>query len=202
VTECKCRIERRTKRLLAKSGLENVIDNYTFDKYIVNDGWQQHIKQTALKYAANPVNWFFIGGQVGAGKSHICTAIVGELLKRGIACLYMLWRDEAVRLKSVVTDEFEYQTGINKLKQIDCLYIDDFFKTERGKMPTSADINIAFELLNYRYNKQLPTLISSEKTIGELLDIDEAVGSRIFQMTKDSCLEIAADKSKNIRLRI
>jgi len=200
--ECQCRIERRTKRLLAKSGLDNVVDNYTFDNYIAKADWQKHIKATAQAYVKDHAGkWFFIGGQVGAGKSHICTAIVGQLLKAGIPCRYMLWRDDVVKLKAVVTEDTEYQGIISKLKDIDCLYIDDFFKTERGKVPTAADINVAFELINYRYNKQLPTLISSEKTIDELLDIDEAVGSRIYQMTRNSCLEIAKDKSKNMRLR-
>ena len=87
-------------------------------------------------------------------------------------------------------------------KKAEVLYIDDLFKTEQGKNPTTADINVAFEILNYRYrNPQLITLISSEKTIQELVRIDEAVGSRIFEMSRDFCVNIGKDIKKNYRLK-
>ena len=63
------------------------------------------------------------------------------------------------------------------LKQVTCLYIDDLFKC--GGEPTSADKNFTFELLNYRYNNQLPTVISTELTPRQLGVLDGAVGSRI-----------------------
>jgi DNA replication protein DnaC len=82
------------------------------------------------------------------------------------------------------------------------LYIDDFFKTESGKLPTTAEINIAFEILNFRYNNpDLVTIISSEKGMSELLEIDEATGSRIFERSKDYSISIAKDKNKNYRLK-
>ena len=81
------------------------------------------------------------------------------------------------------------------------LYIDDFFKTERGKSPTSGDINIAFELLNYRYiNGQLITIISCERDVDEVMRIDEAVGSRIYERTRGNCVCIDSKPGRNYRL--
>jgi len=113
----------------------------------------------------------------------------------------MLWRDEVVRLKSLIMNKEEYFKAINPLKISKVLYIDDFFKTEKGKEPTTSEINIAFEILNYRYiNNDLITIISSEKSIDDLLYIDEATGSRIYERTKKYCTYVKQDRKKNYRL--
>lgn len=178
--ECSCMEIRRSLQRIAKSGLSGSIHECTFDSYVVREEWQRRIKTLAERFTeSEDATWFYIGGQVGCGKTHICTAIVGKLLNAGKAAHYMLWRDESVRLKAIVNNDEEYEKVITPLKSIEILYIDDFFKGERGKPPTTADINLAFELLNYRYNnRNLITIISSERSVEELVDVDEAVGSR------------------------
>jgi len=202
--ECKCMPARKSLIRIKKSGLEKLLDEYTFDKFKTEKAWQKHIKDTALNFIENTFgNWFYIGGQVGAGKSHVCTAIVIELINRGNAALYMKWRDDSINMKrSIMSDDQVYADEMNKYKTVKVLYIDDFFKTERGKAPSAADINLAFELLNYRYNnKDLVTIISSELSMQELLDVDEAIGSRIYQRSKGYYLAINKDSSKNMRMK-
>lgn len=199
--ECDCMKKRKYYADIIKSGLKDTIRKYTFSQYIIKESWQQTAKNAAIKFITNhDKSWFYMGGQVGCGKTHLCTAIVSELLKRGHEANYMLWRDEVVPLKACVNDQ-EYSRQIIKLKEVPVLYIDDFFKTEKGKDPTPAEVNIAFELLNYRYNNdKLVTIISSEKSIDDLLAIDEAVGSRIYQRSKDYCIIVEQDSKKNYRL--
>lgn len=115
----------------------------------------------------------------------------------------MLWRDEATALKAVVNDDTEYQRLIAPLKTVLVLYIDDFWKTggaENGgkKFPTPGDINLAFEILNSRYNRpELVTILSGEWTTDELMGIDAAVGSRIYQRAKDYHFDIKRDPARN-----
>lgn len=201
--ECKCMDIRRTLQRIEKSGLKDLLRDYTFANFTTNDAWQARSKQMAMAYLKDHENqWFYAGGQVGCGKTHLCTAIVGEFIKSGMSAYYMLWRDEIVPLKANVTDDEAYSNAIRKLKEVDVLYIDDFFKTERGKVPTTAEINIAFEILNYRYNnRNLITIISSERLIDEIIDIDEAVGSRIYQRARRYCMTVNYDRNKNYRLR-
>lgn len=204
--ECQCMTVRRTIKRMERSGLKNIIKDYTFDKFEVSDDWQKKIKDSAIAYSKSPDGWFFIGGQSGAGKTHICTAICRKFLLSGQAVKYMLWRDDVVKLKNAVTDYEEYSAMIRQYKDVDVLYIDDLFKTGKAadgqkQAPTSADVNAAFEILNYRYNNpKLLTIISSECTINDILDIDEAVGGRIFERAKTS-FSIKSDKTKNYRLR-
>ncbi len=200
---CECRIKRNFIKRIKKSGLEKLMQEYTFEKYEIIEPWHKTIKEKALAYLDdNFKKWFFIGGQVGAGKTFICTSITGELINRGKQAVYMLWRDEIVALKANVNNFAEYDKRMNEFKKAKVLYIDDFFKTEKGKEPTPADVNVAFELLNYRYNNHdLITIISSEKMVDELMQIDEAVGSRIYQRSKDYQFNILEDENKNMRLR-
>lgn len=202
---CECMEVRKNLDRIKKSGLQGLLDTYTFENYRADEDWQKAIKADALDFLDHHDHqWFFAGGQVGAGKTHICTAIAGEFLRRGTPVRYMLWKDESARLKAVVNDE-EYWTLINPLKTVEVLYIDDIFKTVeesgRKRPPTPADVGVAFEILNYRYNNNCITILSSERTIEEILDCDEAVGSRIYQRTKDHCWSIGKDPQKNYRMR-
>lgn len=208
--ECNCLSIRRTIRLMEESGLGNLLKVYSFDKFECKEDWQKYIFDKAKAFVTDDnKNWFYIGGNSGAGKSHLCTAIVRELLKRGLPTKYMLWLDESVALKQSVTSSESYQELMNEIKNTQVLYIDDFLKTGKNEEPTQADIKLAMEILNYRYNKARSdkskrwiTIISSERSIGEILDYDEATGSRITEMTKpDYYLFIAKDKSKNYRLK-
>jgi DNA replication protein DnaC len=113
---------------------------------------------------------------------------------------YMRWRDDSTRIKASVGDYKEYARLVEPLKEVDVLYIDDFFKTNSGE-PTIADVNLAFEILNARYVKNLITIISSEYFSCELMDIDEAVGSRIYEMTKGNRLDVSRDRKRNYRLK-
>lgn len=206
---CKCMKVRSAINRLARSGLQAVVKKYTFDLYETPNPWQAKMKEAAIRFTKDPERrWFFVGGQSGAGKSHLCTAIAIQLLRGGQAVKYMLWRDEITRLKAQVNDSALYDAAMRELKETDVLYIDDLFKTGkdelgRPKAPTAADVNAAFEILNYRYNNPaLTTIISTERTISELADIDEAIAGRIAELSKRGgyCLNIAHDSAKNYRL--
>lgn len=205
---CKCQRVRAAIRRLNRSGLGSVVKKYTFELYEAPNTWQQRLKYIAQQYSTNARReWFFIGGQSGAGKTHLCTAIAIQLLRQGSAVRYMLWRDEITRIKAIVNDAIAYEAAMKELKSTEVLYIDDLFKCgkdEQGnpKPPTAADINVAFEIINHRYNANLTTIISSERSIGELRDIDEAIAGRIAEKARADgcCISIRHDPGKNYRL--
>lgn len=201
--QCECMKIRRTLKRAKASGLNNILTDYTFAKYEATEEWQKDIKSKAQEFCNNEAaQWFYIGGQTGAGKTHICTAICGHYIKSGKDCRYMLWRDDAVKLKQLVNDYTEYQRLIEEYKQVDVLYIDDLFKSQSGAEPTKADINIAFELLNNRLmDKGKITVISSEFSILDALQFDEATIGRIYQHTGQYKIEIPKDIRKNYRLK-
>lgn len=200
---CKCQKVRNTLRRAKRSGLGDILSDYTFDKFKALDGWQIELKNKAQAFCKDDSSrWFFVGGQPGSGKTHICTAIAAHYIKVGLNVQYMLWCEDSKRLKALVNDFTEYQNEVNKFKDVDVLYIDDFLKTQHGEQPTKGDINLAFEILNHRLmNPEQITIISSEKTLTDILTYDEATMSRIYQQTKNYKTNIAKDINKNYRLK-
>jgi len=51
-------------------------------------------------------------------------------------------------------------------------------------------------VINYRYLNHLPVMVSSELTVDELCDIDEALGTRIYQMCQDFTVVIKGDRKQ------
>ena len=193
---CACMGKRESMRRIRRSGLLELLEAYTFDAFQTPEPWQKQAKERAMDFAANGWGrWFVVTGTPGTGKTHLCTAIAGAMLEAGREVRYMLWRTEAPRLKAMVNEREEYERELQALEGADVLYIDDFFK---GSV-SDGDLNLAFELLNSRYNSGgKMTILSSEKTVEELLDIDEAIGSRIYERSKGYCLKMPR---KNWRLR-
>ena len=206
VIGCKCMAMRYTIARMNRSGLRNIITDCTFEKYEELEPWQSSVKKRAMEYARDLSGWFFMGGQSGAGKSHLCTAICRAALLRGDMLQYMLWVDDAAKLKGIVNDGAEYVREVDRFKKAQFLYIDDLFKVQNDQgqnrqKPTPADVRLAFEIINYRVVSKLPTIISSEFTIAELVDIDQATAGRIAEMAGFNAINISPDITKNYRLR-
>ncbi len=199
---CECMDVRKSLEQIERSGLKSLLDEYTFENYEATEDWQKHALSVAQNYLEHGENmWLFFGGQSGAGKSMLCTAVAGELLKRNNAVKYMMWDSESKNLKSIVNEPYEYQRKMDELKSVKVLYIDDFLKVQRGQQPTPADINLAFEIINHRDVKNLRTIISTERTIDDIISLDEALGGRINRRSRGYQMNIARDKNKNFRLR-
>lgn len=210
IRPCKCDDIRRQRMRLRKNGLLDAVRKCTFDRYETPDKWQASIKEIAMRFCRDDEHrFFFIGGQSGAGKSHICTAIFGHYINAGKTGRYMVWFDEATRIKAIVNEPEEYERVMTELKKVDVLYIDDLFKPIRGKdgqyiPPTYADVRLAIEIINYRYNNPgLITIISGERPIDELIYIDEALAGRIAELSKEGgyCINLQKDSRKNWRLK-
>lgn len=176
--DCSCMVKRRAMRRMYESGLSDMITRYTFPAFQTAEPWQQEALDLCKRYAETPRGkWLVITGTPGTGKTHLCTAVCGALIKAGCDVRYLLWRAQAPTLKAYANSP-EYEKKIEPFKTVKVLYIDDFLK---GAI-TEADKNLAFDLLNARYNRtDLITILSSELTIEQILDEDQALGSRIYE---------------------
>ena len=203
--ECDCMKIRRCVWEMEKSGLKNIIREKTFDAFTATEEWQKAIRFGAVAYAEKTEGWLLFCGQSGSGKTHLCTAVCRHRLLAGDEVRYMPWRDKISEIKGMSLDNERRAEILNGYKKAQILYIDDLYKTGKAadgsSNPTGADIGIAFEIINHRYINHLPTIISTEKTAQELVDIDEATGSRIIEMAEGHTYSIARDTKRNYRLR-
>lgn len=164
----------------------DMLERYTFENYQTPDEGRKRVKEVAEGFSDADGGWMHVSGRSGSGKTHICTAACVRFISRGIEVYYMSWRDESTALKGMVTDTELYTQKMNKLKKAKVLYIDDFFK---GGV-TEADLRLAFEIINARYNdKGLRTIISSEIKMKDLMKIDEALAGRIYERSRGYIIE-------------
>lgn len=199
-----CSTKRACVLKMEKSGLRNVITNYTFEKFVVSEEWQKKIKDAAEAYANAPGgSWFALFGQSGIGKTHLCTAICRKFLLDNHQVVYMPWRSDIEVIKAYENEDRE--SKLSDVKNAEVLYIDDFLKTGAARdgttRPTGLEVSIAYEIVNHRYINRLKTLFSSEFTLAEIANIDEAIGGRIAEMCSGNALSVNRDMKKNYRMR-
>lgn len=198
-SRCKCRATYESRKRLKESGLANIVDGKTFDNYVVENE-AQHIAKTKAQRYEN--GWFYIGGQSGFGKTHLCTAIAAKKIDSGVETLYMPWVDVIGDLKR----EY-YRDGftelLDKYKRVKFLYIDDLFKVKDldATHIQRVEMEIAYQLLNYRYINNLDTVISSEFKLDELNKMDSAIAGRIKEKCGRNFVGITKDANKNWRTK-
>jgi DNA replication protein DnaC len=139
-------------------------------------------------------DWMFIGGSVGSGKTHICTATLQEIMKKGNQGIYKRWHEIVSELKEDMNNNKSNQY-IYELTTCNLLYIDDFLKNY-----TKSDLGIAFRIIQGRHDRNLPTIISSEFYLSEIDEMDSAIGSRIKEKSNKFTINILREEKKNFRL--
>ena len=197
--ECSCMAKRREYQRGRASGLP---EGYSFESFQVNTDWQREMRDAAKRYLEDKAYkrgaWFFAGGEVGAGKTHLVTALAREILyERDVK--FMSWIREAREMKSAIKDgrSEDYDNALYTMTTVDVLFIDDFFKG----VATEADKKLAYDILNDRYNTKSAVLMTSELTINKLGDIDDSLASRIYERAGEYRVNITGG-DKNVRYKI
>lgn len=194
----------KVQRVWEQSGISvNDIDK-TFTNF---ETWNNEIKNMKDKTTSYYLqfenikvdrnNSILLSGKSGCGKTHLSLALANNLMKnKAVAVVYMPYRDTVTKIKQNMLDAEYYKKILSKYQNADVLLIDDLCK---GKV-NDSDVNIMFEIINHRYLNHLPLIISTEFDQRKLLDFDEAIGSRIYEMCKGYVAEIKGE-GNNYRLR-
>lgn len=197
MVECECLAKIISNKNLAKSGLDDFA-NKTINNFESNYKHQKIMREFATEYVLKDSRaWFVMLGAIGSGKSHLCASVTKALITKGLRAKYIIWDDFITELNARLYSDDE-KRALWEYQTIPLLFIDDLFK---GKV-TEHTQKIAFDLINYRVNNKLTTIISSEKTVSELAQIDEAIASRIVAMADNGyyVLEIPSGSNTNFRL--
>ncbi len=187
--ECSCRKERSARLRLKNSDIPARMLGIGFREFdCKGNGALQNAKDLAVTYykcfrhiESSRNNSLILCGQSGAGKTHLGMAICNNLLNNlKVGVVYMAYRNAVTRIKQVIADKEDYYREIGPYCNSQLLYIDDLLK---GRT-TDTDLNILYEIINYRYMNYGPMVISTEKTPEQLIDFDEAIGGRILEMCR------------------
>jgi DNA replication protein DnaC len=201
---CECLERKRIKRIIKSSEITDEFLKKTFLNFDLTNKNQLVKKSyaTAISYDSQfelirktRENSISIFGNVGSGKTHLLCAVANNLMSRGIELLYFPFVEGFNNLKSNM-DSVEEK--IERIKKVQVLFIDDLFKGRT--QPTPFEVSQVYAIINYRYLNMLPILVTSEKNINQLREIDEAIASRIYEMSSNHTVVIKGENT-NHRMR-
>jgi len=199
---CRCAEARKTIRRLMNIGVWEHAQDCKFKTFRKDTETQKTMLKTARAFASAPQGpWLAMLGQSGCGKTHLTTAAFVSLTRRyGLDGQYMQWNTELRKMKATVLEDGG-RALLDKFKNCKLLLIDDLFKCKSGSYPSDADVRLAFEMIDHRSNNHLVTILSSEKTFDQLLELDQAIAGRIRECCGPYLVSVAEDISKNFRLQ-
>ena len=165
-----------------------------FDNFELNLSSQDNERQSlemafnfARDYTAEPPGWLILQGYNGCGKTHLAAAIANQLRESGKEVLFIVVPDLLDHLRSSFGPDsrVSYDALFEKIKKIPVLVLDDFGEHSA----TSWAREKLYQLINYRYNAQLATVIT---TVLSLEDMDGSVGSRLADLKVCTSFRIQA----------
>ena len=201
VVVCRCAKTELAKeshdRLQHYSNLGS-LTNLTFDNLMPegrsgspeNQHLFQAAYQAAKQFAVEPKGWLVLVGPPGCGKTHLSAAIVNERIKHGLAAFFVTTPDLLDHLRSAFNpnSEMPYDELFERIKNSPLLVLDDF--GAQASTPWAKEK--LDQLLNHRFNNELPTVITTAIPVDEL---DENIRARFNDLQKCQILVIEDKKS-------
>jgi DNA replication protein DnaC len=147
----------------------------------------QHAYDAAFDFAQTPKGWLLFKGGFGAGKTHLAAAIANHRLQQGDPALFIVVPDLLDYLRATYSPNsaVTYDERFEGLRGAPLLLLDDF--GSHSATPWAQEK--LFQLLNFRYNAQLPTVITTNQ---ELEEIDLRLRSRLADVTLCQIITITA----------
>ncbi len=182
---CRCTQEEltslRTARLRELSNLDS-LQHMTFQRFMpegigLNVEKRENLRRAyerAWAFAANPQGWLLLMGGYGCGKTHLAVAIANERIQRGHPALFIVVPDLLDYLRATFSpaSPVAYDERFEEVRTAPLLILDDLGAQSTTPWATEK----LYQILNYRYNSRLPTVITTNR---ELEEIDLRLRSRL-----------------------
>src|SRR5574341_1015281 len=132
---------------------------------------------TARDFADNPQGWLVLMGPYGSGKTHLAAAIGNVQAAQGTAVLFVTVPDllDYLRATFAPNSNVSYDKRFNQVKTAPLLILDDLGLDSATPWAREK----LHQILNYRYNARLATVITTSHTPEELDKADVRLTTRI-----------------------
>ncbi|RMG71424.1 MAG: AAA family ATPase [Chloroflexi bacterium] len=135
----------------------------------------EHAFNTAQRFAEHPQGWLLLEGEYGCGKTHLAAAIANYHVDQGDSVLFITVPDLLDHLRAAYgpSSEVGYDEMFESIRNAPLLILDDL----GVENPSPWAQEKLFQLLNHRYVKRLPTIITTNVDINTL---DSRIRSRML----------------------
>jgi DNA replication protein DnaC len=192
-----CELEKPQVTLFQQLGgiTREFLDDKTFETFDARgmnaDEEGRESLQTALRearqFAESPKDWLVLLGVHGCGKTHLAAAIANHQLRASRPVFFAVVPDLLDHLRSTFSPESKvtYDEVFEKVKTSPLLILDDL-GTESSTPWAQEKL---YQILNYRYNSRLPTVIT---VAGFLENIEGRLASRLMDPKLSNVIYIKA----------
>ena len=194
---CQCalpKIQAKRKRQMNALGNMELLSRMTFENFhpegvgltperrkIIRSAYE-----AARRFAEAPRGWLLFSGGYGVGKTHLAAAIGNEVIRTGGEALFIIAPDLLDHLRSTYAPNSTetYDELFDRLKNTPLLILDDL--GSESSTPWAQEK--LFQLLNHRYLRRLPTVITTNRPLSalearirsRLMDVDLVEHHRII----------------------
>jgi DNA replication protein DnaC len=191
----------RHDRLLRYSNL-GLLARFTFESLDAKgrsaDQQDQALFQDAARecaaFAEAPSGWLVLEGPSGCGKTHLAAAVAHRAVEHGHPALFMVVPDLLDHLRAPFSGDSSesYDMRIEQVSGAPVLVLDDV----GAAAATPWAQEKLLQVLNYRYNLELPTLVT---LAAPLEAVDERLATRLTSGPSSRVLLLAAARPKGAR---
>jgi DNA replication protein DnaC len=143
--------------------------------------------QVALQFAESPDGWLVFQGVNGCGKTHLASAIVNYRYEARKSALFVVVSDFLDHLRRTFSPDSKvsYDDLFETVKNASLLVLDDFGE----QSTTSWAQEKLYQVINYRYNARLATVITTSNSLDE---IEPRISSRMVDPRISMIINITA----------
>ena len=128
----------------------------------------------AWKFSEDPKGWLVFTGASATGKTHLAAAVANRCIEQGQAVFFAIVPDLLDQLKGTFAfdSSVSYEELLHQVRNVPVLVLDDL--GSQSNTPWAQEK--LFQILNHRFNSQLPTVVTVR---GSLSRVDSSIRARI-----------------------
>lgn len=194
---------KKAKEELANLRISPRFANRRFSNFRVNTmnkACYDTVRQWVVDYPHADGTGIFLYGMTGNGKTHLAVSALQELYEtRRVPGRFVTMMSFLSGLRSHFDDPQGYANYMKQYEEAALLVLDDFdkFDLRPNGVISPWSQGVIYELVNYRYENNLPIIFTSNQTVPQLrLQIGNALASRIAGMSI-----MISDRGEDLRMQ-
>lgn len=179
---CICQVSEVQDRLRRRANL-GPLSNRTFETFqpggrgSLPEPARQRLREAfevCRSYSEAPVDWLVLSGPSGCGKTHLAAAIANRQIEKGNEAFFAVVPDLLDHLRATFAPQSDitYDELFESVRNAQLLVLDDL-GAQSGSPWAQEKL---FQVLNHRFNAELPTVVTSNMHLNE---VDERLRARL-----------------------